>query len=109
MLKTIVLIKRRPDLSQADFLAYWRGHHAALAAKLPGMRRYVQNHVDPEILPGLSQFDGVAESWFDDANAILALRGAPELRALRADEPNLIDPAATETLVVREFEPVRLG
>ena len=104
MLKTIVLIKRRPDLTQAQFLDHWQSRHTPLVTALPGMRRYVQNHVDPDILPGLSEFDGMAESWWDDAAAIHALRGTPELRAMRDDEKNFILPEATQTLVVRERE-----
>lgn len=108
MLKTVVLIKRRPDLTPAQFLTHWR-EHAKLAAALPNMRRYLQNHVEPDLLPGLSQFDGVAESWWDDAEAIRGLRGSAALRAMRDDEPNFIDPSATQTLVVREYEPFRLS
>ena len=48
MLKFVVGLYRRPDLSPQQFHAILRGEHAELAERLPGLLRYVQNHVVPD-------------------------------------------------------------
>jgi len=72
MVKLIVLIKKNPDLSQEEFSRYWEEVHGPLVMKcIPGMRRYVQNHVLK--IPGSeSHFDGVLEIWYDDMESYKA-------------------------------------
>ena len=55
--------------SREEFGAYWRGEHVAIARHVPGLRRYVQNHFLPESIQGEPPCDGVAELWFDSAEA----------------------------------------
>ncbi len=65
--KAIVLAKRKPGLSVEEFHAYWRDKHAPLVPKTPGLRRYVQCHVVPEMYAnGEPAFDGVAELTWPD-------------------------------------------
>lgn len=62
MAKLVGFIKRRPDIDRDEFVAHWRGPHAAIARRLPGLRAYRIN-----VLPednGLG-WDGFAELWFD--------------------------------------------
>lgn len=67
--------------------------------RLPGIRRYVQNYP----LPGSERlFDAVAESSFDDTQAMKALGGTAEFAAVLADEPNFIDRASMGTIVTEE-------
>lgn len=87
LLKQITYFNKRPDLSAAAFTGHWRTRHAEIVCELPGLRRYVQNHVagpDPAL-------DGVAEVWFDDIEAMRANVGQPALDRIRADERNFID------------------
>jgi len=69
-----------------------------------GLRRYVQNHAvasaDREREP---DFDGVAEAWFDDVDAMRALAASAEYAAVRADEANFIDPATMRAVVTDEI------
>jgi hypothetical protein len=44
MITRIFLAPRRRDMSSEACLAHWRGEHAAIGARLPGVRAYVQNH-----------------------------------------------------------------
>ena len=44
------LIKKKPDWTGEDFRRYWREHHGALAAELPGLVRYEQNHITDHAL-----------------------------------------------------------
>lgn len=68
--KAIVLAKRKPGLSVEEFQVYWRDKHAPLVPKTPGLRRYVQCHVVPEMYAnGEPAYDGVAElTWPDLAS-----------------------------------------
>lgn len=87
MYKQITYLKKRPDLAWTEFEAHWRTRHAQVVCELPGLRRYVQNHM---AAPGAA-FDGIAEVWFDDIDAMRANVGHPALDAIGADERNFID------------------
>jgi uncharacterized protein (TIGR02118 family) len=101
MVKAIYLIRRKPGMSHADFHRYWREVHGAIAARIPGMRRYVQCHaIDPD-----ATYDGAAEAWFDDMDAVRAAVASPEYAAARADEARFIDLERT-ALVFTEEVPV---
>jgi hypothetical protein len=44
MITRVFLAARRSDMTTEACLAHWRGHHAAIGARLPMVRSYVQNH-----------------------------------------------------------------
>ena len=96
MLKQITWFRKRTDLPREAFAQHWRTRHAAIVRELPGIRRYVQNHVTAEG----DEVHGVAEVWFDDIDAMRANVGRPELDRIRADEPNFLDTDSMGTLVV---------
>lgn len=101
MIKQTSFFKRRPDLAPDDFRAYWRVCHADVVRRLKGLRRYVQNHViDADEGRG---FDGIAEVWFEDKDAMRASAGSPELAAVRADEANFIDVAGMAAIICDEW------
>jgi uncharacterized protein (TIGR02118 family) len=103
MIKVCAVVHRRPDLGVEEFQAYWRTTHGALVSKVPGIRRYVQSH--PRLggyRGGPLPFDGLAEIWADDTDALRAMAVSPELRAVRRDEPNFIDTSRLVELVVDE-------
>jgi uncharacterized protein (TIGR02118 family) len=92
--KLVAFLNRRPDLDPGAFGAYWRGQHGPLAAKVPGIARYVQCHVAPGIYRAGREpiFDGVPISWFADADALRASGSTPEYEAVRRDEANFLAP-----------------
>ncbi|KIQ35346.1 ethyl tert-butyl ether degradation protein EthD [Variovorax paradoxus] len=67
------LIRKKRDWTFEDFNAYWKGPHAALAAKAPNLRAYWQNPVVDRVQRGIDflrgpwDFDGFSQLWFDDA------------------------------------------
>ncbi|WP_262028144.1 EthD domain-containing protein [Microvirga sp. Mcv34] len=71
MIVRMGLLTRKPGLSSEDFRSHWRDVHGPLAARLPGLRRYHQNHVvDRSQLAidharGAWSVDGISELWFD--------------------------------------------
>jgi uncharacterized protein (TIGR02118 family) len=72
MLKFIVVLYRRPDLSAERFRTILRGEHAAMAERLPGLRRYIQNHVADDSTRTHPGWDAVVELWWDDWAAMEA-------------------------------------
>jgi len=91
MIRRLVILRRKPTLSVAEFRHYWENVHGPLIARLPGLRRYVQYQVESELAPGSGAacIDGIAELWFDSAEAQRAAYESPEYAAVLADEPRL--------------------
>jgi uncharacterized protein (TIGR02118 family) len=90
--KVLSLLTRKPGIDVASFQSYWRTIHGPLAAVIPQTRRYVQCHVRPS---GYSdgrapRYDGVAEVWFDDFDAVRESANADGYRDIRADEPKFL-------------------
>ena len=90
MIKTVGLLTRKKDWSHDQFMKHWVETHAPLAHKVPGLRRYVQNHISGErtradIEATAVEIDGIAELWFDDQAALEAAARSPEMKALHAD------------------------
>lgn len=108
MIKLIVVVKRHPAMTPAEFHAYWRTQHAvkvrALAATARYVRRYVQAHIlDAEYEAGEPAYDGTAELWFDSVADKDAFYGDPEYLAVVApDERVFADMEQTRFLVTRE-------
>lgn len=104
MIKIMLLLHRRPDLSAEEFRAYWHGQHRALLERLPGLRRLVLNDVlpGPDGAPG--PCDGISEDWFESAAAMQAAFASPEGQAVAADTPNFLDPSRIQIVFVSEEE-----
>lgn len=95
MIKMIALLKRKEHLTHEQFMAHWTGIHAPLAYDVPGIRRYVQNHVvsrqSREDIPDIPvDVDGVAELWFDNSAAIARTHDTPQMQRLLADGATFI-------------------
>jgi uncharacterized protein (TIGR02118 family) len=104
MVKLIYCINRKPGMSVEEFQRYWREVHGPIAARIPGLRRYVQCHVVPERYEGERPvaYDGAAELWFDNMAALRAIRGTPESLAAIEDEKNFIDHSRVFSIVTEE-------
>lgn len=82
MYRIMSFLKRRPDLERAIFFDWWLNHHAPLAARVPGLKRYC---ISLETEAEDSAFDGVAELWFDDADALARGFATESGQTARAD------------------------
>lgn len=90
-------------MSVEEFQRYWREVHAPIAGAIPGVRRYVQCHVVPEIYARQTPpFDGAAELWFDDLDAMRAAMRSDEVKAAFEDEKNFIDHSRVASFVTVE-------
>lgn len=103
MVKIVIFFKRKPGMPVEDFQKHWRTTHADIIVRLPGIRRYVQSHVLASgYRKGEPVYDGVAESYFEDTQAMKALAKMPEYAAVLADEPNFIDAASMGSIIADE-------
>ena len=74
MIKLSILMVRRSDLTYEQFIQHWREVHgplfAAQSESKQYVRLYIQNHRTGDALSGTtaSNFDGIAEIWFDDVS-----------------------------------------
>ena len=102
MTKVIFVVHKRPDMDRDEFRRYWRDVHGPLAAKIPGLRKYVQNHSLPDSASGALPCDGIAELWFDSPEEMQAGLASPEGVATTADIPNFLDPDRVGEMVVDE-------
>ncbi|OGO49168.1 MAG: hypothetical protein A2W34_05360 [Chloroflexi bacterium RBG_16_64_32] len=87
MQKLVFVLQLRDDMGREEALRYWREAHGPIACKLPGLKKYVQDHATAA-LEGDLQFGGVAELWFDSREALESALASPEWRATLADVPN---------------------
>jgi len=106
VIKLTFVVRRRSDVEPAEFHRYWRDQHGPLVRSLQsvlGIRRYVQTHrlETPmnDLLRAsrraLEPFEGVAELWWDDLDALVAAtsstEGSAAGRTLLEDEARFID------------------
>jgi uncharacterized protein (TIGR02118 family) len=81
MSKFVSLLNRKSGVSRSEFQHWWKDLHGPLAAKLPGLQRYVLSFPIDDSAP----FDGMAELYFSNFDALLAGLDSPEGIASRAD------------------------
>ena len=85
------LFNRRADISPEAFRRHWLDVHAPLAARLPGLGSYRQNHIverlheDPE--SPLQSIDGIAQLSFPSVAAMEVSDASPEYAACKLDIP----------------------
>ena len=82
-MKTIVLFRRRPDLTRAAFRDYYENQHVPLAIQHVHFTKYVRNHL---LTPADGDFDVMSEFWLADPTAATALAKSPAGAILREDE-----------------------
>ena len=92
LVKLVYCITKKSGLSDEEFFGYWENVHGPIGARIPRLRKLVQSHrltvLGDQHRP---DFDGMAELWFDDMEALLTARQSPEWKASTADEANFID------------------
>jgi uncharacterized protein (TIGR02118 family) len=92
MIKLVYCITKKPGLTDQEFFDYWKNIHGPIGSRIPRLRKLVQSH--RLTIPGDKRqpdYHGMAELWFDDAQALLAARQSSEWRASHEDEANFID------------------
>ena len=100
---------RKEGMSHEEFLEHWANEHVPLAREIPGVVRYAR--VVPTD-PQSSEFDGIAELYFEDIDALRAGLGHessrdydpdhPKAKAPREDVDNFLDIGERPRFVGRE-------
>jgi uncharacterized protein (TIGR02118 family) len=78
-------------MSREEALRYWREDHAQLLQKVPGVRRYVQNHCLPGPDGAEPPYAGLGEVWFEGLGAAQAAIQTAEWQAVIADAATFMD------------------
>jgi uncharacterized protein (TIGR02118 family) len=99
----MVVLYRRPDLNPAQFRRHLEDIHAPLAKNLPGLRKYLQNHVCPDPHRHLPGWDAIVELYFDGWDSMEAAWSSPQGAASDADLPLFADLSRTTWSVVEEL------
>lgn len=107
--KFVILMKRRPGMTRAEFIDYHRTSHAKTFMADPTIRRlcrgYVVSHPVRSDADGLpeSPFDGMAEVWFDNVEDLReAFSSDTYMANVRTDELKFIDLENSVDLVTEE-------
>jgi uncharacterized protein (TIGR02118 family) len=79
----------------------WSGQqHISIVNKLPGLTRWVQNHVTS--VPGEPICDGIGELWFSSDEAMQQALNSPEMGAAVEDAKRFLDMEKTGLIMVEE-------
>lgn len=119
MIKFVMCLCRRSDLSREEFQDYWKNNHGPFFmenASVMRAKKYVQSFtVDTPLNEGLRssrgmlpEYDGVAEVWFESEEDLMQAMSSPEGQelgiALLKDEENFVDHSKSCAFIVREHE-----
>ena len=86
MINAIFMVCRVPGLNLRACFDHWLNVHGPLAARVPGVRRYVQCHGVLEAMNrGTNTHDGWSEMWFDDFASFQSAVASPEWKAMEED------------------------
>ncbi len=97
MIKAVVLLKRREDMSREEFARWYLDDHVPIALRLPGLVRY-QAYVVASDEDG--DYDGFSELWFDSEAAMLESYATEQGQAVAAD--SLAHVFRRQRIVVKE-------
>jgi uncharacterized protein (TIGR02118 family) len=108
MVKLIVGIKRKADMSPGEFHEHWRTNHAELVRTNPASEKYIRKYVQchtlaGEYAQGEVAFDGTAELWFDSVEDKDAFFSDPDyLESISPDEQRFADMTTTVFFMTEE-------
>lgn len=116
MLKTLVMLKRHPDLTREQFIDYYENRHVKLAephlkrGASRYVRRYLQSATNPltgEVVE--PEFDVITEMWYPNREVFDAMRASlnasPDaIAAIAQDEERLFDRSRNRFYFVEERE-----
>ncbi len=119
MIKQVVFLRKRPDISMDAFLDYYENQHSQLAKKLgakpslPNAQRYVRRYLTPEKNPLTGEvidcgYDCIMEIWWNSrADFEAAMKGLadPAMLEIRmADERELFASNSNPVCTVEEHD-----
>ena len=119
MIKLVMCLCRRPDMTREQFQDYWLNQHGPFFQQNAGemrAKKYVQSHtietpLNKEMINSrgmLPEYDGVAEVWFESEADLMEAMSSPAGQKLSAalleDEGNFVDHSKSTAFLVREHD-----
>ena len=119
MIKQVVFLRKRADITMEQFKDYYENQHSQLAKRmgakpsLPNAQRYVRRYITPEKNPLTGEvihpgYDCIMEIWWnsrEDFEAAMKGLGSPEhLPARLADELKLFATNSNPVCTVEEYD-----
>lgn len=96
MIKSFSFLKRRAGMTRDEFVKHWLDVHVPMSHDVPGLRGYSvstivgdQTRSDVPVL-AMDEFDGLAQTWFDDLDARARAAASPEGKRWHADGGTII-------------------
>lgn len=100
--KAVWFMRFKPEVSsdaervRAAYVRWASSHGRQFGRRVPGIERYVQNHVTAALAPvaggaALPEFCGYSECWFNSRAALLETLASPQWAAMNADARDLFD------------------
>ncbi|MGH7916385.1 MAG: EthD family reductase, partial [Candidatus Binataceae bacterium] len=103
MIKVMSAFKRKPVMTLEAFTEYWRATHAAIVAKIPGIKTYYQAQtIESAYRDGEPLYDGLAEINYEDTAAMHQAALTVEARAGLADDDNFLDMSTFVAILTSE-------
>lgn len=99
MLKVVFCLSRKDGMTHREFGQYWYDEHAELVGELPNLRKYTLAFPDD---PDEATYDGMAELYFEDQDALDEALESPAGEKAAADIQNFANPDSMLQLVVQE-------
>ncbi len=94
MIAAISMMRRKPDISVAEFRKHWLDPHGVLTAGLPGTRYYVQHHViesaHTNALAKKLELLGFPELWYDSYEARKIAYTSPRIAECNIDSEQFV-------------------
>lgn len=94
MIAALSLMKRRPDISLAQFRKHWLDPHGVMTAELPGVRHYIQSHFlespHSNSLARQLAIDGMPELWFDSYDDRKIAYTSPRIAKCNIDSEHFV-------------------
>ena len=103
MLKFMVVLYKKSGMTEEEFHRFLREVHGPMALKIPGLRRYVQNHVVADPTRKHPGWDAIVELYFENWEVMEAAWATPEGKAATADVGEFADLARTTWSVVAKY------
>lgn len=73
MVKLIALLKRKPGMTRSEFARRWLDEHTRISSRLPDLLAYRINIATDRQEGGAeAEYDGTAEMWWPDVDAMEA-------------------------------------
>lgn len=85
MIRRIAFIQRKQGMTVEEFWGHYRGPHATIIQKMPGLRKMVLSRIEGT---HAEEWDAVGELWFDDMTALEQAFASAEIASLlHVDRP----------------------